>query len=302
MPDHPFTIVGLGEILWDLLPSGKQLGGAPANFAYHAQALGASASPVTIVGNDELGREILDRLSALGEPADCVQMDDSAPTGTVTVEMLGDGDHRFTIHEGVAWDNLEADSANLALAQSANAVCFGTLAQRSPVSRHAIQTIVAATRSDALRIFDINLRQHYYSMEVIEQSLHAANVLKLNHEELPIVAEMLGLDGAPIERLAQISKRYGIVLAALTRGGAGSLLLAGDRISDHAGVPVKIVDSIGAGDAFTAAMTLGWLAGWDLEEINHRANEVASYVCTQPGATPALPPGITAPFATATNR
>jgi fructokinase len=325
MPDRSFIMIGLGEILWDLLPEGKQLGGAPANFAYHARALGAEAAPITRVGNDALGREILEVLSALGEPTHFVQVDESAPTGTVTVEMLADGGHRFTIHEGVAWDNITADDANLALASAADAICFGTLAQRSQISRRAVQEIVAAsrpesiylgtpaeqnpivrravqevaaaTRPNALRIFDINLRQHFYSKEVIEQSLRLANALKLNHEELPVVADMFGLTGAPAAQLNELAERFDLCLAALTRGGDGSLLLAGGRISDHPGIPVEVVDSIGAGDAFTAAMALGWLAGWDLDVINQRANEVASYVCGRPGATPALPQYLKSHFA-----
>jgi fructokinase len=295
-PITKWTVVGAGELLWDLLPSGKQLGGATANFAYHAHALGANSWAVSRVGSDSLGREILARLAELGLPTASVQVDDDAPTGTVSVEMLPGNDHRFTIHEGVAWDRLEATGEALDLAARADAVCFGSLGQRCPAARAAIQAIVAAAPPAALQIFDINLRQQFYSREVIEESLNIANVLKVNDEELPVLAEMLALRGGPHDQLSELAGRYGLTLAALTRGPRGSLLYAGGEFSDLPGIPVTVVDSIGAGDAFTAAMALGWLARWDLDEINRRANAVASFVCTQPGGTPALPSEIVNPY------
>ena len=290
------VVSGLGEILWDLLPGGRQLGGAPANFAYHAHALGARAFPISRIGQDALGTELLDRLRSLGLPTEGIQLDTDAPTGTVSVELLDDGGHQFTIHENVSWDRIEAESGAQALASTADAICFGSLAQRTSASRIAVQAIVAATPPEALRIFDINLRQNFYSPEVIVQSLRIANVLKINDEELPIVADILALHGSPIEQLSQISDSFHLQLAALTLGKAGSILLADSRVSEMAGAPVEVVDTVGAGDAFTAAMALGWLAGWDLNEINRHANQVASYVCTQSGATPPLPPELTSPF------
>lgn len=288
--------IGLGEILWDLLPDGRQLGGAPANFAYHAHALGARAWPCSRVGSDTDGRDILATLRQLGLSVDGVQIDDTAPTGTVSVEMLPGGEHRFTIHEGVAWDRIEADENAIRLAVSADAVCFGTLGQRCARSRESIQTIVKAVPSAALRIFDINFRQRFYSPEVIAESFEIANVLKINHEELPVLASILALQGSPEEQIAALAKRFHLRLVALTRGANGSLLYAGGRVSDQRGIAVELVDSIGAGDAFTAAMALGWLAGRDLEVINRDANAVASFVCSQRGATPALPPGLSARF------
>jgi fructokinase len=296
MKQGKVRIFGLGEVLWDLLPGGKQLGGAPANFAYHAHALGAEAWPVTRVGSDALGAEILERLNTLGLPTMCVQTDPGAPTGTVSVEILPGGRHRFTIHENVAWDRIEATEAALALAAKADAVCFGTLGQRCEESRSAIQAIAGAVASDALRIFDVNLRQRFYSRDVIEESLRIANVVKINDEELPVAAEMLGLHGDAVEQLEQLATRYELKLVALTRGSEGSLLYANGRASSIAGTPIAVVDTIGAGDAFTAAMALGWLAEWDLDEINRRAGAVASFVCSQPGATPPLPAEIVAPF------
>jgi fructokinase len=279
-------VIGVGEILWDLLPSGKQLGGAPANFAYHAHALGAEARVVSRVGDDSLGREILDRLRALGLPTSGVGVDATAPTGTVSVKLAADGQPRFTIHENVAWDRLTADEASLAFAAQADAVCFGSLAQRSPTSRASIHQLVAATPASALRVFDINLRQYFYSREIIESSLALANALKLNETELPVLAAMFGLAGDARAHLAALAQRFELRAVALTRGANGSLLLADGAWSEHPGLRVKVVDAVGAGDAFTAAWTLGLLAGQPLDEINQRANELAAFVCTQPGATP----------------
>ena len=284
-----FKVIGVGEVLWDLLPAGKQLGGAPANFAYHAHALGAEVRVVSRVGNDPLGREILDRLRALGLPTDGVGVDADAPTGTVSVELAADGQPRFTIHENVAWDHLVADEASLAFAAHAAAVCFGSLGQRCEASRRAIRALVTATPAMALRVFDINLRQQFYSREIVEDSLRLANVLKLNDTELPVLAAMFGLAGGVREQLAALAQRFALRAVALTRGALGSLLLAGNTWSEHPGLTVKVVDSVGAGDAFTAAMALGLLAGHRLDDINRHANEVAAYVCSQAGATPVLP-------------
>ena len=302
MRERPFVVIGLGEVLWDLLPDGKQLGGAPANFAYHAHALGADAWPITRVGADALGDEILERLQSLGLPTSFVHIDPLAATGTVSVELLTGGEHRFVIHENVAWDRIEVTEAILTAAAGADAICFGTLGQRCEVSRAAIRTIATAVPLTGLRIFDINLRQQFYSREAIEHSLRIANVLKINGEELSVVADMLALHGSVPGRVTDLAKRYNLKLVALTLGGDGSLLLADGRISVTAGNPVTVVDTIGAGDAFTAAMALGWLACWDLDKINRTANAVAAFVCTRAGATPVLPTDLTAPFLNADSR
>jgi fructokinase len=288
-PPRKKTVVGAGELLWDLLPDGKQLGGATTNFAYHAHALGAEAWVVSQVGNDPLGREILARFHVLGLPADLVTIDPRAPTGTVSVELSADGQPRFTIHENVAWDNLPATKAGLDVVGRADAVCFGSLAQRSPGARAAIRALLAAAPPQALRVFDINLRQHFFSPEVITRSLELATVLKINDQELPVLAEMFRLRGDTFEQLKELALRFQLSLVALTRGARGSLLYSRAGFSDHPGAPVKVVDSVGAGDAFTAAVTLGLLAGWDLDTINRRANELAGYVCSQAGGTPPLP-------------
>ncbi len=284
-----YKVIGIGEILWDLLPSGKQLGGAPTNFAYHAHALGADARVVSRVGKSALGHEILDRLRTLGLPTDGVGVDAASPTGTVTVEVQPDGQPRFTIHENVAWDRISIDDTSLEFAAHADAICFGSLAQRCDISRAAIRQFVSRTPASTLRVFDINLRQHFYSRQIIESSLTLANALKLNDAELPVLADMFNLSGDACAQIAVLAKRFDLRAVALTRGANGSLLLADDVWSEHPGLRVKVVDAVGAGDAFTAAWTLGLLARQPLDEINRRANELAAFVCTQSGATPLLP-------------
>jgi fructokinase len=287
-----FNVLAIGEVLWDMLPAGRKLGGAPANFAIHARALGANARLISRVGDDALGVEILERLASHGLPTDTVPSDPEAPTGTVAVALGPDGQPRFTICEGVAWDRIDAGPVELAASGVADAVCFGTLAQRSERSRRAIRAVVSATRPSALRILDVNLRPPFVDPEVVEGSLALANVLKLNDEELPRLADMLGMAGSTEERLAGLARRYGLSLVVFTRGARGSLLLRENEWSDHPGVPAEVSDTVGAGDAFTAVVATGLLRGWSLDEINRRANRVAAYVCSQPGATPPLPPSL----------
>lgn len=287
-----FNVVGVGEVLWDLLLTGPQLGGAPANFAYHARALGAHVHVVTRVGNDDYGREITRRFHEMGLPDTTVQVDEAASTGLAKVELSGDGLAHFTILENVAWDYISVADEALAAVRDADAICFGSLAQRNELSRRTIQQLVAATPATALRVFDINLRQRFYSREVIEESLQLANVFKLNDDELPTLAKMFSLGGSPEQQIKRLAETFGLRLIALTRGADGSLLYqTGDRKwSDCPSRPVKVVDTVGAGDSFTAALVLGLLRKMDLDEINSIANDVARYVCSQAGATPSLPP------------
>jgi fructokinase len=284
-----FRLVGIGEVLWDLLPTGPQLGGAPANFAYHAHALGATASLVTRVGNDDLGKAILERFEQIEIAADTIQVDDIAPTGTVTVALSRDGSPHYIIHKHVAWDHLAVTTAAIDAVRAADAVCFGSLAQRADMSRDAIQTLVAAAPAAALRVFDINLRQSYFSRNVIERSLRLANVLKLNDDELPILAQLFGLTGSIRHQVETLTRTFGLQLVALTRGAAGSLLFQAGEWSDCPSVPTVVVDTVGAGDAFTAALVLGQLCRMPLDVINALANEVARHVCSCAGATPQLP-------------
>ena len=284
-----FKIIGIGEVLWDLLPSGPQLGGAPANFTFHAHALGGRAGVVTRIGNDALGTEILQRLEQAGVESGAVQVDEEAPTGTVTVELSAEGVPNFTIHEDVAWDRLEVTPRALDEIRAADAICFGSLAQRSEPARIAVQKLVASAPAEALRIFDINLRQHYYSQEVIEASLRLAHVLKLNDVELPILAGMFNLAGTTREQIKRLSDQFDLQVIALTRGGEGSLLYQKGEWSDQPSELVEIADTVGAGDAFTAALVLGLLHRLELGKINSLAGEVARYVCSCAGATPPLP-------------
>jgi fructokinase len=323
-----FRIIGIGEVLWDLLQSGPQLGGAPANFAYHAHALGAEAHVITRVGNDERGREILRRFRDMGLQSTtvqsnavesdavqitAVQVDDHAPTGTASVTLSGNGIAHFTIQQHVAWDYLAATPGALALVSKADAICFGSLAQRSEASCRAIQQLVASSPQHALRVFDVNLRRPFFTRDVIEPSLQLANVLKLNDDELPTLSAMFELTGSTENQIESLAQLFRLQVVALTRGPNGSLLyqeseqdepcgggtpLRQDatqphhhaRWSDCRSRPVKIVDTVGAGDSFTAALVLGLLCKMDLDEINNISNEVARYVCSHSGATPQLPP------------
>ncbi|WP_020473979.1 carbohydrate kinase family protein [Zavarzinella formosa] len=291
-------ITAIGEVLWDLLPEGRQLGGAPANFACHARSLGADATLISRVGQDDLGREVLARFAAKGFPPETIQQDNNAPTGTVSVEVDAGGQPKYTIHADVAWDHLQADeSAGQAVAK-ADAICFGSLGQRSALARSSIQTLVKSARPETLRVFDVNLRPPFWTREVVEQSIRLADVLKLNDQELPILAGLFGISGDEREQVTGLAGRFHLKLVALTRGAGGSLLLAEERWSEHPGFPVTVRDAVGAGDSFTATLVVGWLRHHDLDDINRMANEVAAYVCTQPGATPDLPERLTARFQT----
>jgi fructokinase len=220
-----------------------------------------------------------------------VQIDKTAPTGVTKVELSGDGLAHFTVMENVAWDYITADQEALAAAGAVDAICFGSLAQRCDRSRNTIRQLLAAAPSHALRVLDINLRQQFYSREVLEQSLQMANVLKLNDDELPRITAMFNLAGSTEQQIEGLAQTFDLSLVALTRGPQGSLLFQrkGKRWSDCSSRPVKVVDTVGAGDSFTAALVLGLLNKMDLDEINTIANEVARYVCSQAGGTPTLP-------------
>mgnify|MGYP001551997079 CR=1 FL=1 len=219
-----FNVIGVGEVLWDLLPSGPQLGGAPANFAYHAKALGASAKVVTRIGNDDFGREIVRRFGEMGIDDDAVQVDEQAPTGMASVQLEKAGVPRFIIRDNAAWDYLVFTEAAQQAAQVADAVCFGSLAQRGKSTASVIQQLVAVTPAAALKVFDVNLRQEFYTREVIEKSLCLANVLKLNDHELTVLAKMFDLSGAMNRQMERLAGWFGLRLVALTRGDKGSFL------------------------------------------------------------------------------
>ncbi|MFC1987063.1 carbohydrate kinase [Chloroflexota bacterium] len=284
-----YRLVGIGEFLWDFFPAGKELGGAPANFAYDVSALGGEGLVVSSVGSDPLGDEILERLGTLSLNFDYVTSDTEHPTGTTSVSVGAEGNPSFTIREDVAWDFIPATPQLVELGKNADAITFGTLAQRSEVSRATIRAFVGQTRSNVLRILDINLRQAFYSMEVIEWSLDACDVLKVNEEELQTLAHLLGIEGDESQVLHSLSERLNLRLIALTKGAHGSVLYSYQQISVHGGYKTEVVDTVGCGDAFTAALALGILEGIDLETINDYANRVASFVSSKRGATPPLP-------------
>lgn len=293
-----FKVIGVGEVLWDLLPSGAQLGGAPANFAYHARQLGADARVISRVGNDASGREIIRRIQEMGVAADGLQVDASAPTGTVSVSLSPAGVPSYAVHENVAWDGITATPEAFSQVRRADAVCFGTLAQRHAVSRCAIQALAAAAAPGALRVYDINLRQRFYSREMIERSLRLANVLKLNDQELAVLSPMFSLMGGADQKIRQLASLFGLQLVALTRGEHGSALYRSPDWSELPGSRTEVIDTVGAGDAFTAAMVIGLLQRFPLAEIHRLATEVAGFVCSRPGATPALPAQLRAAFLT----
>ena len=290
------VVLSIGEVLWDLLPGGPQLGGAPANFVVHAHALGAEGWLVSRVGDDGLGRDARRRLSERGVDLTGVGVDASLPTGRVTVEVAADGQPRFTIHEDVAWDAIAAGPDVLASAARADVLSFGSLAQRDARSRAAIRACLGAVRPGTLRVFDINLRAPFFSAEVIEESLGMADVLKLNETELPVLASQFRLSGRAEEQVEALASRFGLRAVALTLGASGSRLLRDGEWHLEPGREVSVVDAVGAGDSYTAALVLGLLRGWPTSEILRRATDIAAYVCTQAGATPELLSGLREPF------
>jgi fructokinase len=289
-------IVSVGEVLWDLLPDGPQLGGAPANFAGHARALGAEVTLVSRVGRDPLGADALRLLAERGLDLSAMTLDPCRPTGTVAVALSPEGQPQFSIQEAVAWDELTVDTGHLSRIAQADALCFGTLAQRCPASREVVRRCVEAVSPDALRICDINLRAPFYTADAIEESLRMANVLKLNETELLELAEQFRLTGSAEEQLAALADRFGLHTVVLTLGAQGSRVFREGHWTFEPGRRVEVRDAVGAGDAFTAAFVLGILRGWPVQEIQRRATDIAAFVCTQPGATPDLPLTLTQPF------
>ncbi len=286
--NRQFHVIGMGEILWDILPAGKQLGGAPANCAYHALALGAHSYVVSAVGNDPLGQEILNCLKAIDLNREYIEIDDKHPTGTVEVSLDAEGKPDYIIHRNVAWDYIPFSNRLQELAAKATAVCYGILAQRSPVSHNTIRSFIEATPADCLRVFDINLRQSYYNLTAVEENLTLANCLKLNDAELAEVARMCALDGTEDEILEALLNEFDLKIIALTKGENGSRLVSLEKSSFLKAPAVRVVDTVGAGDAFTAALVMGTLQGLPFEITHRNASRLAAYVCTQKGATPKL--------------
>ncbi|MGC2162544.1 MAG: carbohydrate kinase [Silvibacterium sp.] len=290
------TIVGLGELLWDVLPAGERLGGAPANFAVMAARLGNRSVIASRLGADARGKRARAVLKAFPVDLTYLQSDAGQPTGTVGVE-IADGEPCYVIHDPVAWDFLEWTSEWRALAAEVDAVCFGTLAQRESVSRETIRKFVGATRSDCARVFDVNLRTPFFSARTIAESLPLATVFKLNESEVPIVLEMLGGTGfgvvdtsepALLQAARWLLGRYPLQLVAITMGAQGSLLVTREARHRHPGVATKVEDTVGAGDAFTAALIDAYLRRATLAEMNEAGNRWGAWVASQAGAMPGL--------------
>ncbi len=285
-----YTILGIGELLWDMLPQGPQLGGAPANYSVMAGRLGNHATVISRIGRDSLGVQALEVLKPF--PVDCgqLQVDAAHETGRVTVELT-DGQPSYTIHQPVAWDFFELTENWLTAARAADAVCFGSLAQRQQQSRETIHALVKATRPDCKRIFDVNLRAPFYTSEIVRESLKLASVMKMNDVEVPLVLDLLGLPAttslqAGAEQL--LAEFTNLTLVAITRGGEGSLLVGQSEWHEHPGISIKVADTIGAGDAFTAAMTHYLLRGAPLSVLNEAGNRWGSFVASQSGAMPPI--------------
>jgi fructokinase len=294
-------ILGIGELLWDVLPEGMLLGGAPANFAVMAARLGNHAAILSRIGRDELGKKAVELLEPLPADARFMQVDPAQETGRVTVKFES-GQPAYTIHQPAAWDFMELTDEWVQLAVRADAICFGSLAQRSRESRQTIQTLVARTPASCARVFDVNLRAPFFCGEVIRESLELATVLKMNDAEAPRVLELLGL---PIPtsgwlRVAakQLLKEFtSLRMVAVTRGAQGSLLLTREEEHEHPGIPVEVADTIGAGDAFTAAMIHYLLRGADLATLNEAGNRWGAWMASRSGAMPALPQAVLAEIA-----
>ena len=295
MSDGNFTIVGLGELLWDLFPSGKQLGGAPANFAYIASLLGDHGIVASRIGTDALGDEAKQRFQQLRLPTDFLQSDPSHSTGTVKVLIDPQDQLHYEISSDAAWDSLEMTSQWRTLAAQATAICFGSLAQRSPVARRTIHEFLGAARPTTTRIFDVNLRQPFYSKDILAESIRRSSIIKLNQEELPVVLQLLesptpltpGKEILAGEWLLHLS---GAQLVCITRGAQGSLLVSKEGFHEHPGFSVQTVDTVGAGDAFTAALVHHFLRGAPLSAMNEAANRMGAWLAARPGATPEADP------------
>lgn len=281
-------VIGIGELLFDVFPAGKKLGGAPVNFAYHVQQLGLDSLAVSAIGEDPLGDEIMTLLEQKDIKGYVPRVD--APTGTVQVSLDADGVPTFTIMENVAWDLIPFSEELGKEASRCSAICFGSLAQRSAISHETISRLVKLAPKDALIIFDINLRQHFYSKDLIEESLRECNILKINETEFELVMPLLGSKETDYRKGSEwLMKEYEINTVILTCGAEGSYIFADDFVSFEPTPKVEVADTVGAGDSFTAAFCASLLKGESMKAAHRKAVEVSAYVCTQTGAMPVLP-------------
>ena len=286
-------VIGMGEVLWDVLPDGKKLGGAPCNFAYHVSQFGLDSCAISAIGDDPLGKEIIKNLDAKGVKyhIDTVPY----PTGTVQVELDADGVPQYEIKENVAWDNIPYTDTLYEIAKDACAVCYGSLAQRSVVSRETINRFIDKMPCDdeCLKVFDVNLRQGFYNKEILVSSMERCNVLKINDEELVTVSRMFGYPGIDLQDKCWILLgKYNLKMLILTCGINGSYVFTPGKVSFLPTPKVKVEDTVGAGDSFTAAFIASILKGESVEEAHNKAVETSAFVCTQKGAMPVLPQSI----------
>jgi fructokinase len=288
-------VIGLGELLWDRLPGGRQLGGAPANFAYWSTVLGERGLVASRVGSDEPGRDAIECLAKAGVDSSHVQIDAFHPTGSVRVEVSETGQPDFTIAQPVAWDFMEWTREWMNLARTADAICFGSLAQRSPESRETIARFIDAAPSGSLIVFDVNLRQSFHSKDVLADSLQRSRVVKLNGSELPLVMTELDLGyEANLESARRLIREFALELVCLTRADRGSLLVTDGESVEHEGFKVDVVDTVGSGDAFTAALAHHFMKGSSLETISEAGNRLGSWVASRAGAMPPVDPAVLA--------
>ena len=287
-------IVGMGEALWDCLPDGRKIGGAPANFAYHVKQFGFKSLAISAIGKDELGAEIVEKFNQRNLEHILETVD--YPTGTVQVTLDQKGIPCYEICEDVAWDNIPYTDRLDEIAHNCQVVCFGSLAQRNPVSRETINRFIDSMplAEDTLKVFDINLRQHFYTEETIVNSLNKCNVLKINDEELVIVSRMFGYpELSQSDACRRILETYGLKMLILTCGTDGSYVFTSDETSFQPTPKVQVADTVGAGDSFTGSFIASILKGKTISEAHKRAVEVSAYVCTQNGAMPVLPTQLT---------
>ncbi len=283
-------IVGIGEVLWDILPNGMQLGGAPANFAYHASQFGLKSKVVSAIGNDQLGNEILNVFQNKNIDALIQRVD--YPTGTVDINLNANGIPLYNINENVAWDNIHFTPELKHLAENTCAVSFGSLAQRNHTSKTAINDFLDSmpNRQHQYKVFDINLRQHFYSMNIIHDSLERCNILKITDEELETIGHMFDIQSSSIkEKCLYFINKYGLEMLILTCGINGSYIFTSSNASFLQTPTVKVADTVGAGDSFTASFISSILTGKSIEDSHNIAVKVSAYVCTQRGAMPKLP-------------
>lgn len=287
MKNGKHFVIGIGELLWDMLPEGKKMGGAPANFAYHINNAACTGLAISCVGDDANGRELIKSLSVRGLDPGLIQIDGNKPTGTVSVRVDEAGNPSYIIHENVAWDNIRFTSKireNLLLA---DAICFGSLAQRSKVSYETIAECLGKVNSNCLKVFDINIRQNFYTSEKIIESLNLSDVLKINEDEIKVVADIFNLGRKDeLSILHYLSERFDLRLIALTKGADSSMLYSEGEISVIQTPRVNVVDTVGAGDSFTAVLVAGLLKNDSMKSIHQKAVEVSAWICTVQGATP----------------